>query len=215
MDYCVYWLYDETCSDPWHDGYIGVTNDHMRRFKEHEKSNRFPTGFKIKIVFEGTEIECLEQENFYRPDVCIGWNIMYGGGKPPSYLGRKHTEKTKEKMRRNAAKRPIEYYDRLIQSGSSANRGKKWSIERRRKHGERLKGVNNWTKGSKQTPETKEKIRQAMKGRNVTPGWKISLGKKGKKLQKIICECCGKVCVPGMYKRWHGVNCREGANVTR
>ena len=42
---CVYWLFDETCSVPENDGYVGISTDLPQRLREHKsKSRRTWTG---------------------------------------------------------------------------------------------------------------------------------------------------------------------------
>ena len=102
----VYWIHLPEHVDYRVEGYIGVTQ-HMRRRKYlHKYSNenfnikRFKNSIIMDAIFEGTEEECYNLEAKLRPSAYIGWNIVPGGGKPPSWLGKKHKPETIEKMRK-------------------------------------------------------------------------------------------------------------------
>lgn len=97
LDVCyVYWLYNETCSVPENDGYVGVSINPDKRLKSHRRSKAFVPGFQMEILFKGTSTECVLKEIGYRPLPGIGWNT-YSGGK----AGRKPHPSSVEKMRRN------------------------------------------------------------------------------------------------------------------
>lgn len=78
--YVVYWLYDDTCSVPENDGYVGVSHKFPVRLKAHQKYGKFPSGFKHMILLTGVERDCYEKEAEYRPRPGMGWN-KYSGGK--------------------------------------------------------------------------------------------------------------------------------------
>jgi hypothetical protein len=77
-EYVVYWLFDETCVTPEHDGYVGVTQNLKRRTREHRRRGRFPP-FKTKALNHGTRDECLAIERSLRPGGALGWNAIVGG----------------------------------------------------------------------------------------------------------------------------------------
>jgi hypothetical protein len=99
--YYLYWYHLDTHTDPYTQGYIGITNDLNRRHKEHkysaDKSNKtyLCTHFTNAINMHGgidnlrkdilhtasyEEICTLERN--YRPELNIGWNIAVGGEHP-------------------------------------------------------------------------------------------------------------------------------------
>lgn len=176
----VYWLYDETCNDPWNSGYVGVTSDPRMRFYRHKKSKRFPEDTQIKIIFEGSEQECLEQEKNYRPAPFMGWNIADGGGMPPNLKGRKHRPESITKMKA-ISRRKFTEADRIKAALVHSTRIQ--SLEERQKRRLSALGKNTWTKGRKNP-------------------FLLTL-------QPIQCERCGSNSSPGLYKRWHGENCRN------
>lgn len=98
----LYWLFNEHCTDPWRHGYVGVTNNLMRRLKEHRKkwplyertidfnskpwlTSRFRNDylrwrhFDHRVLFNGPEDECYALEARMRPRDFIGWNNNPGG----------------------------------------------------------------------------------------------------------------------------------------
>ena len=118
MNY-LYWIYKEGDTDPYSEGYIGVTNNMAKRLEAHlsgggssivlEKSKKYD--LKIDILYQSScrsNVEFMEEQ--YRPAKRIGWNIAPGGGLPPIQTGAKfpsanhgmrnkvHTEETKQKM---------------------------------------------------------------------------------------------------------------------
>jgi hypothetical protein len=75
----VYWIYDKTCSDPSCHGYVGVSENPLRRHSGLRATGRVPADSKLKDIFEGTRKECLKLEQQLRPERDIGWNIRRGG----------------------------------------------------------------------------------------------------------------------------------------
>lgn len=94
----LYWIYDETCSNPLEHGYIGITDVPLAtRWRAHANRGTVPRNSNISQMFEGTREECKCWEFAYRPDPDIGWNKAiggYGGG----MLRRKHSAETRAKM---------------------------------------------------------------------------------------------------------------------
>jgi hypothetical protein len=132
----VYWLFDRNCFDPRFDGYIGVATNLSKRLYDHRSKRGM---FDHIVLFRGSNEECYCLEKALRPHPGIGWNIAPGGeahpgpgpSRPPM-LGRKHSAKTKAKMRKAYRKRLAE--------------------------GRAYHGGNG---GHKHDAETREKIRQA------------------------------------------------------
>ena len=100
--YYLYWYHLDTHTDPYLEGYIGITNDLNRRHKEHKysanKRNKtyICTHFTKAINTYGgidnlvkdilytcdTYEEVISLEYKYRPTLSIGWNIAIGGEHP-------------------------------------------------------------------------------------------------------------------------------------
>lgn len=108
MNNVVYWIKVKSMSDPYTEGYIGVSSNFEKRKKDHinkpNSGNRYLKNciekYNKDIEFEilhtcDTIEECLFLENKYRNKERIGWNICVGGGYPPNP---KYNEKTKGKI---------------------------------------------------------------------------------------------------------------------
>jgi NUMOD3 motif len=99
MTHAAYWLFDETCSLPQIEGYVGVTSNWPLRLKQHRSRpgvGREHRGFDAVILFVGTKKECRGFEYDLRPRASIGWNKYPGG--MMGFCGR-HSEETKAKLR--------------------------------------------------------------------------------------------------------------------
>ena len=106
----VYWIHLPEHSDITKEGYVGYSSrDPAVRYLEHVADSRCKTskseilkraiikyGDKLicRTLVEGSEEYCLLIENKLRPTRQLGWNIAIGGGKPPSWLGKKQSEQT-------------------------------------------------------------------------------------------------------------------------
>lgn len=99
MKYYVYWIKLERHSDPYQDGYVGITNNLKRRWKYHASQKYSDNNNLLEGIAGGAIMEVLHEcscklsalfiEEKYRPDPCTGWNINKGGSTPPSNLGKK------------------------------------------------------------------------------------------------------------------------------
>lgn len=105
----IYWIHHPDHTDPYTEGYIGLSNQPDKRFKAHT-TNTASVGSKYlremsdsdKALLSHTILakcssleEARELEQKYRPSPNIGWNIKKGGGVSPDCTGRVHTEETK------------------------------------------------------------------------------------------------------------------------
>lgn len=99
--YYLYWYRLDTHTDPYTEGYIGITNDLNRRHKEHkysaDKTNKtylqshFTNAINLyggidTLVKEVLHIASYEEictlERTYRKTLKVGWNIAVGGEHP-------------------------------------------------------------------------------------------------------------------------------------
>lgn len=105
---CVYWIRHKDHTDKNTEGYIGVSSNPARRWREHLRDanggyhpNNYLSNALIKyaddlvwdIIFGGTLDQCYEFEKELRPEASIGWNLMAGGR-----IG-KITEEGKQRIR--------------------------------------------------------------------------------------------------------------------
>lgn len=89
-DYVVYWCRLPEHSNPYCQGYIGITNDFSRRQKEHTRAindnNHFHNALQKhkddviwQILHKCDKESALDLEYSYRPETNIGWNYAIGG----------------------------------------------------------------------------------------------------------------------------------------
>lgn len=101
ITYYLYWYHLDTDTNPYIEGYIGITNDLNRRHKEHKYSSNKQNSTYINSAFtrainkhngidsltktvlhSGGYEEICALERKYRPFLHIGWNIAVGGEHP-------------------------------------------------------------------------------------------------------------------------------------
>jgi hypothetical protein len=88
----VYWIHLEEHTDPETQGYVGVTGNPEKRYREHLKESKKDSPknihlaramnkhqVKTTLLFHGTKVACYELEFDLRPARNIGWNIQKGG----------------------------------------------------------------------------------------------------------------------------------------
>ncbi len=82
-DACVvYWVKTQQMSDPYSEGYVGITNNIRSRSKHHFTRNWPEAGpYSFQVLFEGTRAQCAHQESKYRPRPKMAWNGSNGGGR--------------------------------------------------------------------------------------------------------------------------------------
>ena len=194
----VYWIHHADHTDIFSQGYVGVSKEVERRWNYHKSYgenthlknaiNKYTWDGLIKEVVLKAEMDyCLDIEAKLRPSDKIGWNIVMGGGKPPSALGKKfvRSEEWKEKQRLSKLGKP------------SWNKGIKLTEEQKAKQfklADYMKDKVSPRKGVKHSEETIEKVRQAKLGTVMSEETKrkLSLSNKGRKFQLVTCTVCGK-----------------------
>jgi predicted GIY-YIG superfamily endonuclease len=192
----VYWIHHPDHSDMLTQGYIGVSKNAKQRFVQHLKDNQnrhlmfaikkygWDTLVKCEILI-AKEDYCLDIEKKLRPSNGIGWNIAIGGGKPPVHFGHKRLH------------------------GNAINKGKKRSLEMRKKMSE----IN---KVRLQDEAYREKFTKARVGISPAnkgiPNSKYALEKmrlKHKENAWTCPHCLKSGFNKGSGNRWHFDNCKE------
>lgn len=100
----LYWIHLEEHTDPFTEGYIGVSTQPKVRFRQHTTDTAAGAGSQVvrRIAQEhGVDVlrhtnlasfttreEARIEERNYRPKTNIGWNIWVGGGVSPDCTGR-------------------------------------------------------------------------------------------------------------------------------
>jgi hypothetical protein len=119
----VYWIHHKHQTDPFSEGYVGISIHPEGRFNYHKNKTTSDNAKLTREIKRGAtqtilhsfaeREEALSKELYYRPQEYIGWNIIPGGVSPPSQLGKifsscnhgmrnkKHTEHTKQIMSKN------------------------------------------------------------------------------------------------------------------
>ena len=228
MSCAVYWIHHPDHTDMFTQGYIGVSKNVEKRWYDHKnKTGNVHLARAIKkhgwntlikeVLIIADKSYCLMLELKLRAENSVGWNIVKGGGMPPSDIrtGWKHTEEAKEKNRQ-------------------AHLGKTLSVASRKKLSKSLKkvecaarfkkGISPHNKGVPALPHVMEAVIKANTGR-VQPQKekdkraKSLMGHKSSqkvvdrmvafnKICNIACPHCDKTGNIGSMARWHMDNCK-------
>jgi hypothetical protein len=191
MAYSVYWIRHPDHTDMFTQGYIGISKETERRWLYHRRYgknthlknaiNKYGWDNLVKeIILISDKAYCLMIEAKLRAEDKIGWNIVKGGGNPPSTPWNKGTKLNKE------------IYDTLYQKGFGFK-----------------KGNIPWNKGLKYTQDLIDKmfkIGELTKGKEP---WNKGISIDTSHLrQKATCPHCNKQCELAGIKRWHMDNCK-------
>lgn len=191
----VYWIRKPEHTDLFTQGYIGVSSRTLEeRIAEHVKvsGENHKKVYAIhkairsigidnlicSVVIIADEDYCYEVESKLRPTKKIGWNLAEGGSKPPSKLGFKHSDESKEKIskiwkgktrspesvKRSAESRTgFKHSEESLQKMSESQLGRKQSQETIDKRISKVKGQTR-------TEEQKKKFSDARLSKNP---WEI------------------------------------------
>lgn len=76
--YKIYWLHQPEQTDPYTQGYVGMTSNVKKRFRKHQK--RFPLDCVMEVLHENlSRCEACHLEHTYRPHWNIDVNEAPGG----------------------------------------------------------------------------------------------------------------------------------------
>jgi group I intron endonuclease len=179
--YGVYWIRCADHTDVTTQGYVGVSINVERRLSEHQKSKQNPHLYSaikkygwdnlIKTpLLISTEEYCLEIERKLRPQECIGWNVIVGGGLPPIQYG------NKSRAGKSAWNKGLPWSDEMKKTFSDAHLGQvPWNAGKKT-------GIAPPNKGVSPSAETRAKISVAKKGKKLSPETcaKMSAARLGK-----------------------------------
>ena len=168
--YYIYWIHHPDHTDPYTEGYIGLSNQPDKRFKAHttdtanvgskylrEMSDSDKALLSHTILAECSSLEQARKlELKYRPLPNIGWNIKRGGGVSPDCTGRVQSDQTKKDIaRKNIKTKSTRTYvspfkgvtnrhsDATKALIGSYHKGKTISEEHKQAITEKLSGANN------------------------------------------------------------------------
>ena len=210
----VYWIHHPEHTDMFSQGYIGVSKDIKKRFEAHKnRPLNAHLGNAIKkygwdnlikeVVLVAEEAYCLMIEAKLRAEDKIGWNIVKGGGMPPSALGMKFTRSEEWKQKQSVARKGKPSWNKGIKytEEQKSNVFKLSEYMKDKPHGmlgktqsiESIESMKQKKIGKKQTLESVEKRRKAMIGYVYT---------------KTTCPNCNKSVSINMAKRYHFDKCK-------
>ena len=238
MTCSVYWIRHPDHTDMFTQGYIGISSNVKQRWESHSKnSSNLHIGRAVKkygwdnlikqVVLIADKAYCLAVETKLRPANQIGWNVVGGGGNPPSSLGKKFIKSEETKAKISAAKMGHRHTPeiealilpnllvkgiptRFVKGHAPHNRGKPCPEHVRvallKANKGRIQPQEEIDKRAKSmmghvvTEETRAKIRLANIGREVFM--------KGKHFPKVGCPHCNIIGGIIPMKRWHFDNCK-------
>ena len=193
MSTSVYWIHHPEHTDMFTQGYIGISNNTKQRFHEHRyKTNNTHLKNAIKkygwdtllktIILVADESYCLMIESQLRNIDKIGWNIIKGGGKPPTTPWNKGKKLPKTKL--------AHLDNHMFKKGHKPwNDGLVYTIELINKIydiGSYTRGKTAWNKGLKLNEDLNQKLHK-----------------------KVNCIYCNKQGNIGNITRWHMDNCKD------
>ncbi len=167
----LYWIRHQEHTDIFSQGYVGVSNNVEKRWYDH-KTYTQNTHLKHSIqkygwdnlvkevVLIGDDDYCLDVENKLRPNDKIGWNIVAGGGKPPSTLGKKFVRSQEWKDKQRLAKLGKPSWNKGI-TLTEEQKSKQFNLA------EHMKDKPRYMTGKTHSEETKQKISQTKLSRRT------------------------------------------------
>lgn len=178
-DHVIYWIRYEDMTDPTTQGYVGVTNNIVRRSKHHLSTlkhnrhinthlqhayNKCPD-IVVTTIYTGTAVECYNEEYRLRPTPNVGWNLIIGGTAPPNDLaasalrGKPLTEAHRQAIRDNhVGMRGRHHTERTKEQMSHSAKQRRATPEARAAISESKKGTKNPNYGIKKSNSTKMQI---------------------------------------------------------
>lgn len=175
---CVYWLHCADHTDMFSQGYIGITKRgrEKRRFWEHKvvgqnphlsnALNKYDVVQDILVIAD--EGYCLNVEQKLRPNASIGWNIVAGGGLPPSFKGKKRSAEFVAKARLRKDSDETRLKKSIASIGNKRGVGRKFTDEQKQ-------NVSAWMKGKQNALGKQNGLKYQYIGTNIKTGETITL----------------------------------------
>lgn len=220
MSTSVYWIRCQDHTDMTSQGYIGVSKNAEARFGQHFKRTenrhlkfaveKYGWGNLVKTkILISDEDYCLDIERKLRPADGIGWNIVAGGGKPPSSLGRRY------KTGKPSWNKGLTMSADTRAKVSAAVKEAMKDPARREINRQTLLGKVGIMSGKKHSPESIEKMRLAHTGKVSKKKGKLLTDEQKANLSALVrknpwtCPHCQTVGHGvGAKTRWHFDNCK-------
>lgn len=149
--YTLYWMRDKTHTDPYTQGYIGITSrDPEIRLREHRSKKGLTQDTIFDILHEvKNKKDVRELERQYRPTPNIGWNVLSGG-----HHFTIHSDETKQR------------WSEVRKGRTSHRKGGTLSEEHRAKISAAKKGRPSHRKGKTLSDEHRRKMSEAHRRRH-------------------------------------------------
>lgn len=152
----VYWLRCAEHTDMFSQGYVGITRHgrEKRRFWEHKNVgqnahlrnalNKYEVVQEILLIAD--EDYCKKIEQKLRPEINIGWNIVAGGGLPPSFKGKKRSAEFVAKARLRKDSDETRLKKSIASVGNKRGVGHKLTEEHKKAISIRMSGDNHYSR---------------------------------------------------------------------
>jgi len=235
----VYWIHRPEHTDMFSQGYIGVSNNTKLRWRDHHVRTgnahlkraiaKYSWDNLVKeVIVIADELYCLAVEFKLRSTDKIGWNIVAGGGMPPSTLGKKFIRTEAHRAQMSISKMGFKHTPEMqvrlnlnLTEGGKATRFVKGQVAHNKgvpilPHV--MAAVMKANVGRIQPQEEIDKRAKSLLGHIVTQETrdKISIGNighkapmAGKHFPKVICPHCNTEGGLTGMKSWHFDNCRN------
>ncbi len=218
----VYWIHTAEHTDMFTQGYVGISNSIKDRFESHKNRpsnthlknaiNKYGWDNLVKdVVLIADKTYCLMIELKLRAEDNIGWNVVKGGGMPPSATGTTFNKGKTAWNKNIACSKSTKIKISLANKGRSTwNKGIETSDETKQKQSLVKIGKPSPRLGMKNSPEHIAKIIANRPPYVMSQTGKDALIKAntGRKHKIVTCPHCSKSGGITAMPRWHFDNCK-------
>ena len=222
MTFVVYWIREQSHTDPATQGYIGVSGNVQRRFERHRLCENGTNAYLRhaiekygwdnlvrSILLEADKQCCLDFETKMRPTEKIGWNLAPGGGFPPTHYGPQPKLKGRKCWNKGLTNifspETLEVMRKKKLAVSPANKGVPLSQERI----EALRQINlgnTRRRGAKMPREVVERTAEKLRGRVQSPEERAMRSRAQKGVRRPPLSEAHKKLVSALAKGKHWYN---------